>query len=226
MTATTFQHTQPQWIPPRSVFDAGQTARVPNKQGDIVVAGEVVQKHISPAMEALYRWVLAHFAGLTAGGLARASSRNHQVGQRRDVHEEGRAADFMARERSAGEPLANWLVAHAEELGVQLVIWYRTEWSSSTIGPKWEDYHGPSEHTDHVHMELSVPAAAMTPAAMVAALDRIVAREGGLGAVGAPPVATGAAGGVAAGGRASGALTVLGVVATASWLGWLLFGKG
>ena len=56
MTATTFQQALPQWVPPPEVFEAGQTARVPNKQGDVVLEGQAVQKPISPALEG---WLLS-----------------------------------------------------------------------------------------------------------------------------------------------------------------------
>lgn len=206
-----------QWTPPPAVRAAGETARVRNTQGTQIAAGEAAQKPVSPALTAFYEWILAHFPGTTGGGRARASSRNHTVGQRRDVHEEGRAGDFMVAQREPGERLANWLVLNAEALGVQLVIFWRTEWSSSNIGAKWEDYRSPpapSSHTDHVHAELSVAAAAITPAEMTARLEAAWARN--------PPPTSGGAGGGAGGGSSSGILR--GIALAALLAGALLAG--
>jgi hypothetical protein len=179
------------WSPPPDVRAAGEAARVRNNQGSVIQPGQPAQLPISPAVRAFYAWVLAHFPGVTGNGMARDSSRNHQVGQRRDVHEEGRACDFKIRPvgAPAGTALANWLVRHAEHLGVQLVIWDRLEWSSSPIGTRFENYRSPpmpSPHDDHVHAELSIEASQITAEAMRARLDGAAAGD--------PPASSGSPG--------------------------------
>lgn len=160
------------WTPPEHVRAAGLAARVTNTQGSVVQAGEAPQKPIPAATNAFRLWVLSHFAGFTSGGMARQASRRHTAGQRRDVHEEGRAVDFMVAAHGSpeGTALANWLVLHAEQLGLQIIIWDRTIWCAEGA-PIWHPYTGSSAHTDHVHTELSVAASQQSAADMTARLN-------------------------------------------------------
>lgn len=85
--------------------------------------------------------------------------------QRLDMHQTGRAVDFMVpmQGRSAnraGDALANYLVAHAETMGVQLVIWDRSVWSAGQpAARRFSAYHGEAAHDDHLHVEVSTAAA-------------------------------------------------------------------
>lgn len=79
----------------------------------------------------------------------------HGMGRALDVYipmSDGRADNTL------GDPVANWAVEHAAELGVQTVIWDRTIWSvpAKTARP----YGGTHPHNDHVHIELTNEAAA------------------------------------------------------------------
>lgn len=90
------------------------------------------------------------------------------------THAEGRAIDVgfpVARHGwPAGHELADTLVQHHAELGVQQVIWARRVWRN-TIGT-WRNYSGRSAHLDHVHAELTRQAAAeLTPAIIAAAVE-------------------------------------------------------
>lgn len=78
------------------------------------------------------------------------------------VHGTGRAVDWFPPSRSAGDAGAAWLVENHEAFGVQLVIWWRRDWSCSR---GWTSYGGPNPHTDHIHFELTIPAAANNTAA-------------------------------------------------------------
>ena len=86
-------------------------------------------------------------------------------GQGMSVHGTGRALDvFVPLDRGQadndlGDPIANWLVEHAEEVGVQLIIWDRTLWSG-TRNPHTRYYGGSHPHHDHLHIELTPTAAA------------------------------------------------------------------
>jgi hypothetical protein len=63
-----------------------------------------------------------------------------------------------------GTLLANWLVRHARELGVQQVLWRNTAWSSDSRGRSaWSALTG-HPHEDHVHVELTPSTAADGPA--------------------------------------------------------------
>lgn len=82
------------------------------------------------------------------------------------VHSIGRALDLglprVAGEadRVHGDPIAAWLLVHAEEVGVQLVIWDRSVWQASRRpGERLRAYTGPVPHTDHLHVELSLDGA-------------------------------------------------------------------
>lgn len=83
------------------------------------------------------------------------------------VHGDGRAWDAHfdqpgpGRRNPLGDILANWLVAHAEEIGVQVVIWNRLIWSGTR--PYWRTYTGPNPHIDHVHVELCRRSATELP---------------------------------------------------------------
>jgi hypothetical protein len=81
------------------------------------------------------------------------------------MHGTGRAIDIFIplasgqADNSAGDPVANWLVEHAQEIGVQFIIWDRTKWSLSASGRKDSAYGGPHPHHDHLHVELTIDGA-------------------------------------------------------------------
>lgn len=170
--------TSGQWQPPPAVYQRGVALQghIAHAFGSIVGPGEQGQKPIAPGTQAMKQWISARFPGLFSSiGAARSpSSRWHVYDaanpQRRDLHEEGRALDLMSVDQAALERFANALVWHAQDIGLQYVLTRRREWSASRIGSAWEDYNGPSPHTDHVHMELS-PSVAGDAARVVRALD-------------------------------------------------------
>ena len=81
-------------------------------------------------------------------------------------HGTGRALDLAIPTQDGkannelGDPVANWLVEHSTEQGVQLIIWDRTIWHGDRSLPKHESYTGPDPHIDHIHVELTEEAAA------------------------------------------------------------------
>ena len=83
--------------------------------------------------------------------------RSVRGGRTTSLHGEGRAADFGIRPYGAkwGTALANALVAHSKELGIQCVIWNRKIWSSSYPRSGWRRYSGVASHTDHIHVEFT-----------------------------------------------------------------------
>jgi hypothetical protein len=80
------------------------------------------------------------------------------------VHGTGRALDVMiptiggAANNTAGDQIGNWLITHAEFIGIQLVIWDRSSWQANRSGEKLHDYTGPIPHVDHLHVELTKEA--------------------------------------------------------------------
>ncbi len=91
---------------------------------------------------------------------------------RLSVHGTGRAIDVFIpttggqADNTRGDPVANWLVANAQRLGVQYLIWDRTQWNASRAGEKASPYGGPHPHHDHIHVEVNLdarPLMACTP---------------------------------------------------------------
>lgn len=76
---------------------------------------------------------------------------------RTSVHGTGRAIDLMVSNGDVrGDEIGDWLIEHAAELGVQVVIWRGTIWSTAhEARGAFRPYSGPSEHTDHLHVELN-----------------------------------------------------------------------
>lgn len=83
------------------------------------------------------------------------------------IHGTGRALDVMIAkvggdaDNTKGDKVAHWLVMHAQEIGVQLVIWDRMAWNASRKGEKFNPYTGPIPHIDHLHVELNLDGAQM-----------------------------------------------------------------
>lgn len=79
------------------------------------------------------------------------------------LHNVGRAWDAgtpSVEAKSQGTELANLLVTHHLDLGVQLVIWQRRIWSNIRKAEGWRVYRGTSPHTEHMHIELTIEAGA------------------------------------------------------------------
>src|SRR5688500_3159680 len=81
-------------------------------------------------------------------------------------HPRGRACDYMitrnggiavGHERARGQAMAEFAAAHASELKILYVIWYRRSWSpedGQIPWEQWDSYSGDSPHTDHVHVSV------------------------------------------------------------------------
>jgi hypothetical protein len=91
---------------------------------------------------------------------------NRFVGCHRDggpfEHPKGRACDWSLQKsgfspwhnqdtREYGNNLMAFAVRNADRLGILYVIWNRMIWFPAT---GWKTYHGPSNHTDHVHISM------------------------------------------------------------------------
>lgn len=103
-----------------------------------------------------------------------------------DPHKDGRAVDLMIPtvghqpNHAAGDPVAQWLVEHAEEIGVQYFIWARTQFfsdrrarvgrfspytradgvtagASGVVAPHSARF----DHFDHIHLELNLAGSNM-----------------------------------------------------------------
>jgi hypothetical protein len=77
-------------------------------------------------------------------------------------HPKGRACDWSLQKKgfsvahnadmkNYGNNLMAFLVRNADRLGILYVIWFKQIWFPAT---GWKNYHGPSAHTDHVHVSM------------------------------------------------------------------------
>lgn len=83
----------------------------------------------------------------------------HGTGRALDIHIPLDAGDA---DNDLGDPVGNWLIENAEQIGIQYIIWDRWTWGAArTVGAKERSYGGPHPHHDHLHVELSPEAAAM-----------------------------------------------------------------
>ena len=153
------------WNPPQAVIDAGNRSQSQYNPYRRIQSGEETQLRVWPAVKRFRDVVMTLFRGFSSGGMKRSPRREPVVGRVRDPHEEGRAIDFMTRNPSVGDPLANWLVLHANELGIQLVMWRGTEWSASSYLPKFERITG-NPHNDHIHIEFNDTVRELSPEEM------------------------------------------------------------
>lgn len=78
-------------------------------------------------------------------------------------HGDGRAVDwpmnaYDSDDKAIGDAVAYWLTANngemARRFGIMSVIWNKRSWYQSYPG-SWNDYTGPSTHTDHLHISFT-----------------------------------------------------------------------
>jgi hypothetical protein len=120
---------------------------------------------LKPGGHVLGQYLRDRFTSVSSVG-GYACRRNTADTARLSVHGTGRALDVFipkigkAPDTAQGDRVANWLVTHAQEIGVQLIIWDRSIWRAN--GTNASLYEGPVAHEDHLHVELTVTAAAHT----------------------------------------------------------------
>lgn len=112
---------------------------------------------------ALLAWLLETYAvrGMRSGGIY--NCRPVRGGTMTSTHGEGRGIDGMipatpGKATELGSEVLNRVGAVAEPLGVQTVIYARRIYSAQS--PDGRPYAGVAPHWDHLHMELTRPAAA------------------------------------------------------------------
>ncbi len=110
----------------------------------------------------LGRFLENNYSAITSVG-GYACRRNTANGRRMSVHGTGRALDIFIptvggrADNTKGDALANWLVLNSEKIGVQLIIWDRSQWQAN--GRNDRAYSGPNPHVDHLHVEITPQAA-------------------------------------------------------------------
>lgn len=113
----------------------------------------------TPGARALMSWFLGAYGARGATNLGIYVCRDIPGSSEPSLHSDGRADDLGV---PVGAPwaqgLADALVAHSGELGIQCVIYNRHIWSGSYWDQGWRPYNGTSAHTEHLHVELSINA--------------------------------------------------------------------
>lgn len=114
-----------------------------------------------PGAVALQAMVLARYPGTKSAGIY--NCRPVRGGASLSLHGEGRAVDIRPVDKAQGDKIAAWLLANADSLNVQEIIWYRRIWTARYPSAGWRDYNGVNAHTDHVHVGLNWDGAKGAP---------------------------------------------------------------
>lgn len=122
-----------------------------------------------PGAQILKDYLLEHFDGAISIGGYNCRPINHDPSKPTSVHGLGRALDIhvtcaaCAADNEAGDPIAHWLIEHAEEIGIQRIIWDGSSWKPRELSQTLS-YGGGHPHNDHLHVELNLDGAyAATP---------------------------------------------------------------
>jgi len=153
------------WAPSASTLAAGDAQFVARD-----AAGNACSSGMTEGALALKAYLLRSFPhlpeiqGFACRVVAGSSSLSvHSVGRALDimippVGEDGSVNSSDA-DNDLGDPIAAWLIEHAEEVGVQYIVWDQTQWSGrKDPGQKLSSYGGSNPHIDHIHVELTIAA--------------------------------------------------------------------
>lgn len=154
------------WDIPAETAAIGDTMYVENTQAGPWVGEDGCSGSLTAGARELRDWLRVAFPQISSiGGYAcRVIAGTSTM----SVHGTGRALDIMIpmhggdADNDLGDPIGNWLIEHAEEIGVQYIIWDRWTWNGARApGAKERAYTGVNPHVDHLHVELSVEGGAM-----------------------------------------------------------------
>ncbi len=122
-----------------------------------------------PGATALMAWWLNGFAARGAVNTGIFNCRVIAGSSVPSLHGEGRAADLGVRPFDAdyGHDVASLLHANSAEIGIQCIIWSRRIWSGAQPHAGFRQYRGSSPHVDHLHVELTWPAARLLTQARI-----------------------------------------------------------
>jgi hypothetical protein len=143
--------------------DAGRSlACGGSASGDLPVE-DIGATGLTPRAEQLRAAMTEVFGEQSLGGFAPGGvDQGHGADS---THYDGRAIDIFFRpvteeNRRQGWILAHWLVAHAEDLDIQYVIFDDLFWSARSSRGQWRDYDAPEpgneilRHLDHIHVDV------------------------------------------------------------------------
>lgn len=124
---------------------------------------ELTATGLTPRAERVRTEMTEVFGEQSLGGFAPGGVGQGHGGD--STHYDGRAVDVFFRpvteeNRREGWILAHWLVAHADELDIQYVIFDDRFWSAHLARGQWHPYDAPEpaneilRHLDHVHVDV------------------------------------------------------------------------
>ncbi|UZX03005.1 hypothetical protein F8G81_10650 [Arthrobacter sp. CDRTa11] len=143
--------------------DAGPTLTCQASAANDLQEQQLSVTGLTPRAEQLREAMTEVFGQQSLGGFAPGG-----IGQGHgadSTHYDGRAIDIFFRpvteeNRREGWILAHWLVAHAEDLDIQYVIFDDRFWSVHSTRGQWNYYDAPEpgndilRHLDHVHVDV------------------------------------------------------------------------
>ncbi|WP_051415603.1 hypothetical protein [Nocardiopsis sp. CNT312] len=133
------------------------------KNPDLAVQEGLEPSGLTARAEHLRQGMQGVFGGLSLGGYT-PGGYNTGHGER-SAHYEGRAIDIFYRpvdegNRRSGWVLAHWLIAHAPDYEIDVIIFDDRIWSTYRPSMGWRDYDAPDpdneilRHLDHVHVDV------------------------------------------------------------------------
>lgn len=154
------------WKPPANVVSVGDKQKVGYDDAPSWNGGKSCGGKFLAGTKELADFLKSKFSQVSSYG-GYSCRQNTANSSKTSVHGTGRAIDVFIpldgkqADNTKGDAVANWLVQNAEKIGVQYIIWDRTSWNASRkAGSKVAGYGGPHPHHDHIHVELTIEAAA------------------------------------------------------------------
>lgn len=143
--------------------DAGPSLRCEGTAAEDLPEQELTPTGLTPRAQQLRDEMTKVFGDLPLGGFAPGGvSQGHGA---ESTHYSGRGVDIFFRpitgeNRREGWILAQWLIAHADDLEIQYVIFDDQIWSAHSSRGRWQPYDAPApandilRHRDHVHVDV------------------------------------------------------------------------
>lgn len=143
--------------------DAGPSLRCEGTAADDLPEQELTPTGLTPRAQHVLEEMTAVFGDQPLGGFAPGGvSQGHGA---ESTHYSGRGIDIFFRpiteeNRREGWILAQWLIAHADNLDIQYVIFDDKIWSAHSSRGHWQTYDAPEpandilRHRDHVHVDV------------------------------------------------------------------------